>query len=332
MEDRADNLLATDAQAPGPGARRRAGVRRRRHVPQPAHQGRRRLRRLLHVRHRGQHQPVVADRRPVPRSAASTYGVTRGAHQQEPAGRAPRRGLGRHATGCWNGSSTPRPTSSAWTASSCAARNLIQPDAVPVQDPHRQHLRLRRLPGGAGQGARARRPRLLAGRAGARARRGALHRHRRGLRPAAQHLLRRPSSGSTTSARPPPFTTTAESVRMRIGPTGGSPRRCSRRSGATRRRRSSRSSSPRSWASTRPRSRSTYDPTVHGLPAAGPGGSRMTVMLSGAVAGASKKLQGQDLRDRRAPAGGRRDDLEFATAWCRCAARRRERCRSPTSA
>jgi CO/xanthine dehydrogenase Mo-binding subunit len=35
----------------------------------------------------------------------------------------------------------------------------------------------------------------------------------------------------------------------------------------------------------------TYDSTAHGLPGAGPGGSRMTVMLSGAVRGASAKIK-----------------------------------------
>ncbi len=34
-----------------------------------------------------------------------------------------------------------------------------------------------------------------------------------------------------------------------------------------------------------------YDSTAHGLPSAGPGGSRMTVMLSGAVRGAAKKVR-----------------------------------------
>ena len=35
----------------------------------------------------------------------------------------------------------------------------------------------------------------------------------------------------------------------------------------------------------------TYDSTAHGLPGAGPGGSRMTVMLSGAVRGAAAKIK-----------------------------------------
>ena len=35
----------------------------------------------------------------------------------------------------------------------------------------------------------------------------------------------------------------------------------------------------------------TYDSTLHGLPGAGPGGSRMTVMLSGAVQGAAAKIK-----------------------------------------
>jgi CO/xanthine dehydrogenase Mo-binding subunit len=35
----------------------------------------------------------------------------------------------------------------------------------------------------------------------------------------------------------------------------------------------------------------TYEDSLHGLPSAGPGGSRMTVMLTGAVVGASRKLK-----------------------------------------
>ena len=35
----------------------------------------------------------------------------------------------------------------------------------------------------------------------------------------------------------------------------------------------------------------TYEDSLHGLPSAGPGGSRMTVMLTGAVAGAARKLK-----------------------------------------
>lgn len=90
---------------------------------------------------------------------------------------------------------------------------------------------------------------------------------------------------------PPAFTTTAESVRMRIGPTGGI--------------------TATLFAPTWGNSQETVTaqliaaelgvdpagigvdlaPTMHGLPSAGPGGSRMTVMLSGAVAGAAVKLK-----------------------------------------
>ena len=35
----------------------------------------------------------------------------------------------------------------------------------------------------------------------------------------------------------------------------------------------------------------TYEDSLHGLPSAGPGGSRMTVMLTGAVVGAARKLK-----------------------------------------
>ncbi len=94
---------------------------------------------------------------------------------------------------------------------------------------------------------------------------------------------------------PPPFTTTAESVRMRIGPAGGI---------------TATLFSP-SWGNSQETVTAQLiaaelgvdpatiavdlAPTMHGLPSAGPGGSRMTVMLGGAVNGAARKLKAKIL-------------------------------------
>ena len=219
MEDRADNLLASDAQAP-----------ERAHVAELAldadgtfrslrDQGRRRLRRLLHARHRGQHQPAVADRRPVP-DRQRHLRRHRGADQQEPAGRAARRGLGRHQLGA--GAAGRRRGRRARHRRRRAAPAQPHPARrVPVQDPHRQLLRLRRLPGGAGS-ARWSWPTSTGGgpSRSAPAPRGAT----------SASAWRCAQQRSTYYASefwfhnigaPAPFTTTAESVRMRIGPTGG---------------------------------------------------------------------------------------------------------------
>ncbi|WP_281690259.1 xanthine dehydrogenase family protein molybdopterin-binding subunit [Pseudonocardia thermophila] len=90
---------------------------------------------------------------------------------------------------------------------------------------------------------------------------------------------------------PAPFTTTAESVRLRIGPTGGV---------------TATLFTP-SWGNSQETVTAQLiaaelgvdpagiavdlAPTMHGLPSAGPGGSRMTVMLSGAITGAARKLR-----------------------------------------
>lgn len=90
---------------------------------------------------------------------------------------------------------------------------------------------------------------------------------------------------------PPAFTTTPESVRLRVGPAGGI---------------SVTLFSP-GWGNSQETVVAQfvasefgvdpadvaidYAPSMHGLPSAGPGGSRMTVMLAGAVRGASQKLK-----------------------------------------
>jgi CO/xanthine dehydrogenase Mo-binding subunit len=56
----------------------------------------------------------------------------------------------------------------------------------------------------------------------------------------------------------------------------------------------------------------TYDSTAHALPSAGPGGSRMTVMLSGAVHGAAKKLKEKMFKIAAHLLEANPDDLELS--------------------
>lgn len=56
----------------------------------------------------------------------------------------------------------------------------------------------------------------------------------------------------------------------------------------------------------------TYDSSAHALPSAGPGGSRMTVMLSGAVHGAAKKLKEKMFKIAAHVLEANPDDLELS--------------------
>lgn len=56
----------------------------------------------------------------------------------------------------------------------------------------------------------------------------------------------------------------------------------------------------------------TYDSSAHALPGAGPGGSRMTVMLSGAVHGAAKKLKEKMFKIAAHVLEANPDDLELS--------------------
>jgi CO/xanthine dehydrogenase Mo-binding subunit len=60
-----------------------------------------------------------------------------------------------------------------------------------------------------------------------------------------------------------------------------------------------------------------YDSTLHGLPGAGPGGSRMTVMLSGAMLGAIERLKEKMLKIASHLMETSPDDLEFAEGQIR---------------
>jgi CO/xanthine dehydrogenase Mo-binding subunit len=56
----------------------------------------------------------------------------------------------------------------------------------------------------------------------------------------------------------------------------------------------------------------TYDSTAHGLPSAGPGGSRLTVMLSGAVRGAAAKVRDKMFRIAAHQLEASPEDMELA--------------------
>lgn len=110
---------------------------------------------------------------------------------------------------------------------------------------------------------------------------------------------------------PAPFTTTAESVRMRIGPTGGVTATLfapfwgnSQETVTAQLIAAELGVDPATVAV-------DLAPTMHGLPSAGPGGSRMTVMLSGAVSGAAQKLRTKIFEIAAHALEAAQDDLEL---------------------
>lgn len=116
---------------------------------------------------------------------------------------------------------------------------------------------------------------------------------------------------------PPAFTTTPESVRMRIGPTGGIAATLftpgwgnSQETVVTQLIAAEFGVDPAEIAV-------DYAPTMHGLPSIGPGGSRMTVMLAGAVRGAAQKLQDKIVQIAAHKLEANPDDLEFADGTVR---------------
>ena len=171
-------------------------------------------------------------------------------------------------------------------------RNLIAADAVPVPHADRQHLRQRQLPGRAREGARGGRLRPLGRRARQRARRGPARRHRRRRLATSAASSARPSSGSGS---------TSPSSRRRRAPRARACR--STRPGSivvTLHSQSLWGNSPETVVSqvvaeefdVDPASITvTYADSQHALPGTGPGGSRYTVMVSGAVAGAAAELK-----------------------------------------
>ncbi len=116
---------------------------------------------------------------------------------------------------------------------------------------------------------------------------------------------------------PPAFTTSSESVRMRIGPTGGIAATLftpgwgnSQETVVTQLIAAEFGVNPAEIAV-------DYAPTMHGLPSIGPGGSRMTVMLAGAVRGAAQKLQDKIVQIAAHKLEANPDDLEFADGTVR---------------
>ena len=209
-----------DAHGAGAGARRRAGVGRRRHVPQPAHQAPSTTTAPTSCSPSRRNTNPLSQIVGPYRIGSVTLRRHRGADQQEPAGRAARRGLRRHQLDA--GTAGRRRGRRARHGSRRAAPQELHPARrVPVHDPDRQLLRLRRLPGRAGH-ARWSWPTSTGGgpsRSDARAE-GRLHRHR--VACAQQRSTYYASEfWFHNIGAPAPFTTTAESVRMRIGPTGG---------------------------------------------------------------------------------------------------------------
>ena len=75
----------------------------------------------------------------------------------------------------------------------------------------------------------------------------------------------------------------------------------------------------------------TYEDSQHGLPSAGPGGSRMTVMLTGAVVGAARKLKDKLARIAAHQLEAAAEDIAFADgrAMVRGAARQGHDLRRP---
>ena len=196
-------------------------------------------------------------------------------------------------TGCSSGSSTWPPASSAWTASRSAARTCIRPDEFPYRTPtgniydsgnYQAVLEKILELGDYDHWVAERRP--------ARAR-GPPRRHRRRRLQRAQRLqldrvlvLVR-QAGVHADRRSP------ESASLQVDPTGPDRRHAplAGACGATAPRPSSPRSSPRSSTSTRPRSSSPTPTRSTRSPGTGPGGSRFTVMVSGAVAGAAAEVK-----------------------------------------
>ena len=164
-----------------------------------------------------------------------------------------------------------------WTAWRSAARNFIQPDAFPFKIAGRQHLRQRRLSGGARPGARHGRLGRAAAMQARRAREGRLVGI--GLATAQQRSVYGPTefwfwydAAGLTSV--------PESVGLSVGPD----RRVHRDDVLAvlgQQPGDGRGADVAEEFGIDPSSVSvTYDDSLHGLPSAGPGGSRMTVMLT----------------------------------------------------
>ena len=234
MEDRADNLLASDAQAPD-----------RSHVAELAlaADGTFRSLRIKVIDDYGAYfmlaiagntNPLSQIVGPVP-DRQRHLRRHRGAHQQEPAGRVARRGLRRHQLGA--GTAGRRRGRRARRRPGRAAPPQPHPARrVPLQDPHRNLYDSGDYPAvlgarwswptstGGGPSRSAPAPKAVTSASGSPA-------------PSSAAPTTPASSGSTTSAPRPRSRRRPRACGCGSAPPAGSPPRCSRRSGATRRRR-----------------------------------------------------------------------------------------------
>ena len=171
-------------------------------------------------------------------------------------------------------------------------QNLIRPDEFPYRTPTGNIYDSGNYQGVLEKVARAGRLRPLGRRAGPRrAPRVATSASASSPRRSAASSARRSSgSGSTSRSSRRPRARRARASRS-TRPARSSSRSTRRRCGATAPRPSSRRWWPRSSTSTRRRSSITYADSQHALPGTGPGGSRYTVMVSGAVAGAAAEVK-----------------------------------------
>ena len=274
MEDRADNLLANDSQAPDRRYEAALALDADGRFLSLRDRRRRRLRRLLPVRRRRQHEPDGADHRPVrDRHRASTavkavltnknqQGVFRGAGSEvaQLGARAARR--------------RARPQELGIDGIELRRRNLIQPDQFPYKIPTGNVYDSGDYPAVLDKAlAHAELDFWRAEQARARER-GPLHRHRARAGPAALDLrldrvlvpqpgpVRRhvDDAGERADRDRPDRRRQRDDVLAVLGQLARDGRRPARRRGA---------------AASRPRTISiAYDSTAHGLPSAGPGGSR----------------------------------------------------------
>ena len=116
---------------------------------------------------------------------------------------------------------------------------------------------------------------------------------------------------------PPPFTTTPESVRLRIGPAGGITATLFAPSWGNSQETVVAQLVAAEFGVDPAEVAIDYAPSMHGLPSAGPGGSRMTVMLAGAVRGAAQRLQDKVLAIAAHRLEASAEDLELCDGTVR---------------
>ena len=238
----------------------------------------------------------------------------------------------RSTTSCSSGSSISRPASCGVDPVELRRRNFIRTEQFPYKIPDRQRVRQRRLRGGARQGARARRLTTLAREQERRAQGGSPHRHRSGHVPGAQRLrgervVVRFDRGSAPSSRVP------ESITLSVDATGDVT--------ATLYSSAFWGNSPETMVAqcvaeefdVEPRGRGVvYAGTRTVCPATGPGGSRFTVMIAGAIEGAAERIKEKAFKVADLMLEANPDDLEWSCPVAsRSTATRIRASRSPRS-